>query len=99
MSHQGCQHIAVCPSACTVLQECAWTVNRAQPNMVLLLLLLLLLLVPCTLPMQFFFEEHVNFAPMLPYWGATIGEGTSLASSYAVFSDLRQHGVRAHSWV
>jgi hypothetical protein len=49
--------------------------------------------------LQFFFEEHVNFAPMLKNWKNTIGPGTSLASSYATFTELRQQGVRAHSWV
>lgn len=50
-------------------------------------------------PLQFFFEDHVDFAPMLPYWGSFIKKGSSLASSYKLFSALRQQGVRAHSWV
>jgi hypothetical protein len=48
---------------------------------------------------EFFFEEHVNFSEMLPYWGGTVGPNSSLASSYQTFNKLRSAGVRAHSWV
>lgn len=55
---------------------------------------------PHFFPVQFFFEEHVDFAPMLAVgWAGTTGPNTSLATSYAMFSALRQRGLRAHSWV
>lgn len=48
---------------------------------------------------EFVFEQHVNFAPMLPYWGGTIDKNQTLADSYQLFLELRRRGVRAHSWV
>ena len=62
-----------------------------------MLAVLLLVLVPHA--MQFFFEDHVDFAPMLPHWQSTIQAGSSLATSFKMFFALRQQGLRAHSWV
>ena len=47
---------------------------------------------------EFFFEHHVNFQPMNPYWG-TGNESMQLSDSYSIFSKLRHHGIRAHGWV
>jgi len=44
---------------------------------------------------EFFFEHHVH-GLMMKYW--TAGEG-SFADSYKLFKQLRQLGVRAHSWI
>ncbi|GBF93703.1 hypothetical protein Rsub_06806 [Raphidocelis subcapitata] len=48
---------------------------------------------------EFFFEHHVNFPPMRPYWGGTLDEGIGLAESMQLFLEIRKKGVRAHSWV
>lgn len=45
---------------------------------------------------EFFFEQHVHGA-MQPWWGDNV-DGT-FADSYKLFSELRNLGVRAHSWV
>jgi hypothetical protein len=47
---------------------------------------------------EFYFEQHVNFKPMRVYWGGDIETGMTLATSYELFSQLRQRGVRAHGW-
>jgi len=44
-----------------------------------------------------YFEHHVNVREMHPYWGAEMH--ATLSASYELFSALRHHGVRAHSWV
>ncbi|ORY86144.1 hypothetical protein BCR37DRAFT_390941 [Protomyces lactucae-debilis] len=51
---------------------------------------------------ELYFEHKVNFMPMAKIWGFGGGEDPleagSLASSYKLFMDLRNHGIRAHSW-
>jgi hypothetical protein len=46
---------------------------------------------------EFYFEHHVNSAAMNPYWGTENSEHT-MVQSYALFKNLRMHGIRAHSW-
>jgi hypothetical protein len=48
---------------------------------------------------EFFLEYHVNFTPMVQYWGNTIDAGKNLADAFKLFHGLRQKGWRAHSWV
>ncbi|KAF6252644.1 hypothetical protein COO60DRAFT_505144 [Scenedesmus sp. NREL 46B-D3] len=48
---------------------------------------------------EFFLEFHVNFQPMLPWWGNTVDAMKSLADAFKLFLELRQQGWRAHSWV
>jgi hypothetical protein len=48
---------------------------------------------------EFFFEHHVNFAPMLKLgWADTYNKNKTLFDSYKLFSDLRFKGIRAHGW-
>lgn len=47
---------------------------------------------------EFYFEHHVNTAPMHPYWGKE-GITSSLEDTYRIFTTLRRNGVIAHSWV
>ena len=50
---------------------------------------------------EFYFEHHVLHSPMGRSW--TRGSGPALqqtlSDSYALFTRLRELGVRAHSWV
>jgi hypothetical protein len=46
---------------------------------------------------DFYWEHHVNFQPMAPMWKMT-RSSTTMNDSLAMFSALRQAGVRAHSW-
>lgn len=48
---------------------------------------------------EFYFEHHVNGNPMIHHgWG--IGpHGYLLSDSYRIFGQLRELGVKAHSWV
>jgi hypothetical protein len=48
---------------------------------------------------EFYFEYHVNFTPMLPWWGASVDKEKGLAEAFKLFYELRQRGWRAHSWV
>lgn len=48
---------------------------------------------------EFVHEEHVQFPPMLRYWGSTAHPNRTLYDSYMLFSQLRNSGIRAHSWV
>jgi hypothetical protein len=48
---------------------------------------------------EFFLEYHVNFQPMLGWWGNTVDPNKSLADAFKLFYTLRQKGWRAHSWV
>lgn len=45
---------------------------------------------------ELMFEHHVKVKPMIPHWGAELGE--DMADSHKLFSHLRQAGIRAHSW-
>jgi hypothetical protein len=46
---------------------------------------------------EFYWEHHVNFAPMSELWN-TQGSSQRMSHSLALFSQLRRAGVRAHSW-
>ena len=46
---------------------------------------------------ELYFEHHVDVQPMWPFWGRV--PGTELADTYRLFSELRNRGVVAHSWV
>jgi hypothetical protein len=46
---------------------------------------------------ELYFEHHVDVEPMWGHWGRI--PNTSLADTYALFTDLRQRGVMAHTWV
>ena len=48
---------------------------------------------------EFVFEYHVNFAPMMSNWGHTADKTKTLDDAYQLFYNLRQKGIRAHSWV
>jgi len=52
---------------------------------------------------EFFFEHHVSGSPMQWHgWGDlqnSTAELSTLPESYELFTFLREHGVRAHSWV
>jgi hypothetical protein len=45
---------------------------------------------------EFLFEHHVNVKPMIPSWGANLPH--DMAYSYKMFRELRELGIRAHSW-
>jgi hypothetical protein len=47
---------------------------------------------------EFYFEQHVNFKPMLANWKDKIDADKTLASSYNLFVELRKRGIRAHGW-
>ena len=47
---------------------------------------------------EFYFEHHVNTAPMNKFW-ATHDSQRTLEDSYRIFTTLRSKGVRAHAWV
>jgi hypothetical protein len=47
---------------------------------------------------EFYFEQHVNFKPMLANWRDKIDADKTLASSYDMFVALRKRGIRAHGW-
>lgn len=46
---------------------------------------------------EFFFEHHVNTASMHHYWGLR-DDSARLSHSYQLFEQLRELGIRAHSW-
>jgi hypothetical protein len=52
---------------------------------------------------EFFHEDHVNFAEMLYWWDwngtKQFDPKKTMADSYQYFLQLRQRGIRAHSWV
>ncbi len=52
---------------------------------------------------EFYFEHHVSGSPMQWHgWGDlrnSEAEFSTLSESYELFTFLREHGVRAHSWV
>ena len=48
---------------------------------------------------EFLWEHHVDNYLMAPSWGMFQDMSMSIADSYHYFLKLRQHGVRAHSWV
>ena len=52
---------------------------------------------------EFYFEHHVSRSPMQWHgWGdlqKSEAEFSTLSASYELFTFLREHGVRAHSWV
>lgn len=52
---------------------------------------------------EFYFEHHVSGSPMQWHgWGDLTKSTTKagdLQDSYTIFAFLRQHGIRAHSWV
>jgi hypothetical protein len=46
---------------------------------------------------ELFFEQHTSGSPMTTHgWGYVVGD---ITDSYALFTELRVRGVRAHSWV
>lgn len=50
---------------------------------------------------EFYFEHKVKFNPMAGPWGLDsklASEVGDLAASYKLFKDLRDKGIRAHSW-
>jgi hypothetical protein len=47
---------------------------------------------------EFYFEQHVNFAPLVAWWQKTIDVDKTLATSYDLFVELRERGIRAHGW-
>lgn len=47
---------------------------------------------------DFFFEHHVNTAPMHRYW-LTGRSPRTLEDTYRIFTTLRSKGVLAHAWV
>jgi len=52
---------------------------------------------------EFYFEHHVSGSPMQWNWWGDLQhsktEFSTLPESYELFTFLREHGVRAHSWV
>jgi hypothetical protein len=48
---------------------------------------------------EMFWEHHVNFQPMVKYWGKTIHTEFKMNDSLHLFDKLRSKGVRVHSWV
>lgn len=48
---------------------------------------------------EFFFEHHVNLEPLASCCWGTSNMNETGASSFRLFSKLRQLGIRAHSWV
>eukprot|EP00877_Chromochloris_zofingiensis_P006437 jgi/Chrzof1/2046/UNPLg00703.t1 len=44
------------------------------------------------------YEHHVNFKPMLSYWGTTADMSQTLKDSYEIFKRLRHKGIRVHGW-
>jgi hypothetical protein len=47
---------------------------------------------------EFYFEHHVHTRPMDVYWG-TEHSPRRLSDSYALLSELRSRGVKAHAWI
>jgi hypothetical protein len=47
---------------------------------------------------EFYFEQHVNFQPMLSNWKKSADPNLTMASSYDLFVELRNRGIRAHGW-
>jgi hypothetical protein len=48
---------------------------------------------------ELFFEHHVEFDKMMPWWGNSADRTKKLKDSYKMFLDLRNYdGIRAHSW-
>jgi hypothetical protein len=49
---------------------------------------------------EMYWEHHVNFLPMSTAWGAAaIHKEFKQADSIALFTQLRQKGIKVHSWV
>mmetsp|Transcript_1897 Transcript_1897/g.4158 ORF Transcript_1897/g.4158 Transcript_1897/m.4158 type:complete len:442 (-) Transcript_1897:141-1466(-) len=48
---------------------------------------------------EFFWEHHINMHPMKLAWKDQISETATQRDSIQFFRTLREHGVRAHSWV
>ena len=46
---------------------------------------------------EFYFEHHVDVAPMHKYWGAV--QGPKLQDTYRILGQLRARGMYAHAWV
>ena len=44
---------------------------------------------------ELFFEMHISVNEMRPYWGSPPGD---LRDSYLLFTQLRERGIRMHSW-
>eukprot|EP00877_Chromochloris_zofingiensis_P014514 jgi/Chrzof1/9316/UNPLg00285.t1 len=44
------------------------------------------------------YEHHVDFKPMLSYWGTTADMSQTLKDSYEIFKRLRHKGIRVHGW-
>jgi len=48
---------------------------------------------------EFFFEHHITNKIMSYFWGSPPNTNGTFQDSYELFTDLRNKGVRAHSWV
>ena len=46
---------------------------------------------------EMYFEHHVNLPEMNPSWN-TFEETTTIVTSYELFTQLRNAGIRMHSW-
>jgi hypothetical protein len=44
------------------------------------------------------FEHHVYIPEMQKYWGVGADSPNTLATSYQYYTDLRNKGIRMHSW-
>ena len=47
---------------------------------------------------EFYFEHHVNTAPMNRFWG-TESSSKTLVDTYKIFTTMRNKGILAHGWV
>lgn len=47
---------------------------------------------------EIFFEDHVNFMPLLPSWMSSADRSRFLSDTYSLFYNLRSKGVRVHGW-
>jgi len=48
---------------------------------------------------EFYWEHHINMYPMTKHWHDTISKTHKQKDSIMMFRQLREAGVRAHSWV
>jgi len=48
---------------------------------------------------EFFWEHHINMDPMTLAWKDTISKSATQKDSISFFRTMREHGIRAHSWV
>ena len=48
---------------------------------------------------ELFFEHHVDLPVMVNYWAGTLSPNVYATGSIRLFQELRERGIRAHSWV